>query len=69
MANRLGEEGSQTGRLRLNVLPLLRRPGVPLCEGLVAVGVTAVGGLRRDEQALTFAKESVKAVPSPKLTF
>lgn len=42
---------------------------VPLWEGLVAVGGTVGGGLRRDWQALPFANESFQVVPSPELKF
>lgn len=42
---------------------------VPLWEGLVAVGGTVGGGLRREWQALSFANESFQVVPSPELKF
>lgn len=70
VAGRLWEEGSPTGRLRLNVLPLPQRPtGVPLCTGLVSVGGSEGGTVRSDRQALPFANNSLRVLPSPKLRF
>lgn len=68
VADRLWEEGSETGRLCLNVLPLLQRPtGVPLCAGLVTVGGSEGDAVRSEWQALPSANQSLKVVPSPEL--